>query len=169
MREYHFKYYRGKSIVIILALFVWIIILLLTCFIIKNERLLKLFEENIILTIIIFITICTIIIFFILNFGLKIFSKDIHIIMTSQWININNDEKSISINNINELEYKIISHALWKITTGYELKIKYNNNEKNRMIIFTGTSEEENNNCTSFLEFYNELNRAKNEISPHCI
>jgi hypothetical protein len=159
MNEYNIKYWKSKYTAILWT-FPPIIILIIVIYIfIKNDFIIKLFENNPVIMFGLFILTFSILFFLSLNYGLKYSSKIIRIITYDENININNGENIIYYNKIKKinLETLIAIKYVRGTITGYILNIIYENKKKLRIVVFTGTSNEEKENSELLLKFHNEI------------
>jgi hypothetical protein len=93
------------------------------------------------------------------NCCIKLFKKEMRIIIFKDYFDINNGEKTIYFKNIQELKWgaSLSASRHSDEIIGYRLTIKYNDTEKLRIHILKGNSEKAINNCNLFLEFHNEI------------
>jgi hypothetical protein len=169
-KYHHIQYVRSKYIPVFLILFGAIFFVISLIFIFNNDFIKILFSKNIILIYILIFLYLFGSMFLILNYGIKIFTKRLNIIIKDEYFDINEGEKMIYYKDIKTLKLETIKHIRYQIITGYILILEWNN-EKIKIIIYTGTSKKEKRNCDALLNFYEELNKKCNEnndVRHHC-
>jgi hypothetical protein len=146
MSEYCIQYYKSKYIPAILTI-VWAISVALLAILIINNKL---------STIVVYIILMVLLFIIIEIYRLKICSRSINVKIYDNYIEINKNEK-ILFSNIIEIRFMTIKNIRNGIITGYIIKLKYNINEKIKIVVLTGTSKKEKINCEYLIGFYNEL------------
>jgi hypothetical protein len=160
MKEYNIKYLNNKYMVFILFPIFLIVEAIICIFVIKNRYIYKFMENHTILSIIIFMAFLIFSLFLILNYGLKMVTKNIHLKIFPDYIEINNGIENINFNTITKLELETLSGKKYiHSTTGYVLRIKHGSNKYFTIAILTGTSKDEEANVNNLLEFYEEINK----------
>jgi hypothetical protein len=157
-KYYHIQYIRSKYILVLLIIFWAVFFAVSIIFIFSVDFIQILFSKNTILISMLIFLYLFASMFLMFNFGMKIFTKEINMIIKDERFDINEGEKIIFFKDINTLKLETIKHLKYKIITGYILIIEWNN-EKMKIIVYTGTSEKEKRNCDALLNFYEELHK----------
>jgi hypothetical protein len=171
MNNYTFQYTKNKYAVLFLIMFCMILLLIFLYVVYEIPFINNLIPNDTIMVILI-LGFFSGTMFLSLTYGLSLFSKNINVVVFDDYININQGEKILYFNKINNLNLEAIipkAYITHKVTA-YILNIHYNNKEKIKYIVYTGTSKNEILNTESLLKFHNEINILWNYgTRPHCI
>jgi hypothetical protein len=156
-KYHHIQYIKNKYIPVFLILF-WAIFFVISLLLIFNINYFKLLYSNNILLLIIFIIFYLFVsLLLIYNYGIKIFTKELNVIIKDEYFDINEGDKIIYFKDIKTLKLETINNIRHKIITGYTFILEWNN-ENIKINIYTGISKKEKINCDTFIKFYDELN-----------
>jgi hypothetical protein len=156
MKEYSIEYIGSRFILLIPAILLSILFFVLKHLVFDRNLFLQISLKNELIGIALF-SICFVIIGVIVcNYVIKIFLKRMKIMLFNDHLDINYGERLIYFKNIQLINLKTYKgrHGI----TGYIIKIQYNNTEKFKIDVLTGSSKKEKNNYRLFLELYNEIN-----------
>jgi hypothetical protein len=169
-KYHHIQYVGNKYVPVLLVIFWAVLFIFFLIFIFNNDFMNILFSENIILmSILIFLCLFGSM-FLILNYGIKIFTKKLNIILKDKYLDLNEGEKIIYFKDIEVLKLETITHIRYKIIIGYTLNLEWNN-EQIKITIYTGISKAEKRNCDALLDLHEELKKKFNEdnnVRHHC-